>query len=372
MVPTRINQLTVKSKTFVMMIMKNVQNLTKLSRLTKRLVLLFCFIISSLLVGAKKSNLFDGEPLKKTSKDSSDKYGFKSLLNTVSFDPAEPFFAQLNPQVVSFVNSYVLSHAKQAERINSWGKPYLDMFDAILGAYGLPKELKYLSIIESELKSGAVSIAGAVGPWQIMSFEARRVGLIVNRRNDERTSYSKSTHAAAKILKESFDKFGDWLLVIAAYNAGGGRVSQAIKKSGSRNFWVLQKYLPLETRNHVKKFIATHYLFEGNGGLTTLTAAETESLLSSMESHVKQTSSENENGYGVVEINGKYNSAVVVKNLGMDITQFNRFNPGFDKQIASGGTYKLKLPLEKLKTFEEKKQIILNETIQLLLAGAKF
>ncbi len=84
---------------------------------------------------------------------------------------------------------------------------------------------------------------------------------------DERTDYYKSTHAAAKYLRDLYTEFGDWLLVIAAYNGGPGNVYSAIRKSGSRNFWDLQYYLPAESRTHVKKFIGTHYVFEGQEAL---------------------------------------------------------------------------------------------------------
>ena len=89
----------------------------------------------------------------------------------------------------------------------------------------------------------------------------------------------KSTHAASRYLTSLFSIYGDWLLVIAAYNGGPGKVNTAIKKSGSRDFWTLQKYLPAESKNHVKKFIATHYMMEGEGGITTVTKAEANFLL---------------------------------------------------------------------------------------------
>ena len=88
------------------------------------------------------------------------------------------------------------------------------------------------------------------------------------------SDYIKSTNAACKILKELYNTYGDWLLVIAAYNAGAGSVNRAIAKAHSKNFWDIQYYLPLETRNHVKKFIATHYFFEGDGSIATVTGNE--------------------------------------------------------------------------------------------------
>ena len=106
-----------------------------------------------------------------------------------------------------------------------------------------------------------------------MPATARALGLKVSKRSDERVDYQKSTHAAARHLKDLYNEFGDWLLVIAAYNGGSGNVYSAIRKSGSRNFWNLQYYLPAESRTHVKKFIGTHYIFEGQGGVTTLTKA---------------------------------------------------------------------------------------------------
>ena len=126
----------------------------------------------------------------------------------------------------------------------------------------MPKELKYLAVIESDLKSTALSPKGARGPWQFMPYTARGFGLVVNQNEDDRTDYFKSTNAAAKYLLSLYKDLKDWLLVIAAYNGGEGRVYSAIKKSGSHNFWKLQYYLPEESRNHVKKFIATHYIME--------------------------------------------------------------------------------------------------------------
>jgi membrane-bound lytic murein transglycosylase D len=113
-----------------------------------------------------------------------------------------------------------------------------------------------------------------VGLWQLMPETARMLGLVVSRKCDERKLPGKSTDAAATYLKQLYNRFGDWPLAIAAYNAGGGSVSKAIKKSGSKNFWELQNFLPSETREYVKKFIAFHYYFEEKGSAVTMTNAE--------------------------------------------------------------------------------------------------
>src|SRR5262249_6211605 len=106
----------------------------------------------------------------------------------------------------------------------------------------------------------------------------------------------KSSVAAAKYLNELYDIFGDWLLVIASYNSGPAPVLNAIKKSGSRNFWKLQYFLPKETRLHVKRFIATHYYFEGNGSLVTLAKTETERYLKALqEFEVSKAKEQNNN-----------------------------------------------------------------------------
>jgi len=185
----------------------------------------------------------------------------------------------LNRNAVSFVKDYIRRNDDNLEKIRERGEQHFDMMDSVFNAYGLPIELKYLAVIESELKATATSKVGAKGPWQLMPETAKILGLKITRHYDERTNYRKSTRAAAIYLRDLHKMYGDWLLVLAAYNGGPGLVNSAIKKSGSRNFWKLQNYLPAESRGHVKKFIATHYYFEGQGGKTTLTKAELQKLL---------------------------------------------------------------------------------------------
>ncbi|MFT3934013.1 MAG: lytic transglycosylase domain-containing protein [Chitinophagaceae bacterium] len=189
--------------------------------------------------------------------------------------PAPAVAIKLNKNAVKFVNSYLQKNTDDLVKIKERSAVPFKTMDQIFTKYNLPLELKYLAVIESELNPSAVSRVGAVGPWQLMPTTAKILGLKVSARNDERRQYYKSTKAAAIYLRDLYTEFDDWLLVMAAYNCGPGPVYTAIKKSGSRNFWKLQAYLPEESRDHVKKFIATHYYFEGNGSVTTLTHAET-------------------------------------------------------------------------------------------------
>jgi membrane-bound lytic murein transglycosylase D len=164
------------------------------------------------------------------------------------------------------------------------------------------------------------------------------------------------------------------LLVIAAYNGGPGVVYNAVKKSGgSRNFWAIQNFLPAETRNHVKKFIGTHYIFEGQGGITTLTKAETADQISAVSqilSNRNLTSAELADVKSI-KVSGKYHSVVIAKMVVMDMEEFNRYNPNFDRVMAKAeNTYELKLPQDKMELFIANKYQILNESVQMLLSGA--
>ena len=250
--------------------------------------------------------------------------------------------------------------------MKDWGKPYFDMIDGVLTQHGLPKELKYLAVIESGLKVNAISWAGAVGPWALMPGTARMYGLKVNSTLDERTDYVKSTHVAARLLRDLYKEYGDWLLVIAAYNGGPGNVNKAIRSSGSKDFWALQHHLPNESKNHVKKFISTHYIMEGEGGITTLTKEEVkEAMLNNTTlSKAEMDSSRTQ------AITGRYNSGVLIKYVEMSIADFNRYNPAFDREIGVNGKYDLRLPGNKMSLFLSRKFDILNESMQLLLRQA--
>lgn len=279
---------------------------------------------------------------------------------------------RLNPKALSFVQDYIKENWDELQSIRISGRPYFNLIENILAQYGLPKELKYLAVIESNLKRTAVSRVGAVGPWQLMPQTARDLGLKVGHGRDDRKDYQKSTRAAALYLRDLYNELGDWLLVIAAYNGGTANVYHAIHRSGSRNFWDLQYYLPTESRIHVKKFIGTQYTFEGQGSVTTLTKEEAEQQLSGSSQYVftRKLSDEELNNARTLSISGKYYSTIIARYTLMDMADFSRYNPDFDKIMAgSNNTYDLKLPADKMELFAANKYQILNESVQLLLNG---
>ena len=280
--------------------------------------------------------------------------GFSSLFKVTSTgDKDKPFQFQINPQATSFIQSYMEKQGPGLLKMKTWAKPYFNLYDQVLTNNGIPVELKYLSVIESSLSSNLVSWAGAAGPWQIMPEEAKRLGLKLAP-IDERMDYYKSTQAAATILKELYGEFGDWLLVVAAYNGGAGRLKQVIKKKGSANFWQIQYELPLETRNHVKKFIATHYVFEEaeNRGIELPTEG--------------QKNREVGDQYLQLAISGRYKLAVIASALKMSTSELEKLNPQMEKTLSLGKTFNLVLPKDRLEIFEAHKNEILQASIKVL------
>jgi membrane-bound lytic murein transglycosylase D len=182
---------------------------------------------------------------------------------------------ELNHNAVHFVSKFMRRESEELTGVRLHAAASFQTIEKVFSRYGIPAELKYLAVIESYLNNNATSRVGAKGMWQLMPQTAREHGLKVTRRIDERTNTYKSTVAAAKYIKELYAQFGDWLLVVAAYNSGPGAILKAIHHSGSHNFWALQNYLPAESRAHVKRFIGTHYFFENNGSMATLTKSET-------------------------------------------------------------------------------------------------
>lgn len=166
-----------------------------------------------------------------------------------------------NDDVKRFIEFYGVKRYAQMNRMLGLAELYFPLFEETLDKYGIPLELRYLAIVESALNPVAVSRAGAKGLWQFMYGTGKLYGLKVNSLVDERYDPHLSTDAAARHLKDLYGIFGDWSLVLAAYNAGAGNVTRAMRRAGGvPDYWAIQPYLPKETRNYVPAFIAVTYL----------------------------------------------------------------------------------------------------------------
>jgi membrane-bound lytic murein transglycosylase D len=165
-----------------------------------------------------------------------------------------------NTQVKSYIQLYTQRRREQVETMLGLSEYYFPIFEAALDARNMPLELKYLPIIESALNPTALSRAGASGIWQFMYYTGKQYGLEVNSYVDERRDPVKATLAAVDFLADLYTIYGDWHLVIAAYNCGPGNVNKAIRRSGGkRDFWEIFYRLPRETRGYVPAFIAAAY-----------------------------------------------------------------------------------------------------------------
>ena len=165
-----------------------------------------------------------------------------------------------HPVVEAYLRGYLLRNRAKSETILGRIPTYFPMFEEELRRAGLPDDLKYLAVVESALHPRALSPVGAGGLWQFMPGTGQLFGLRVDRTVDERGDALLATRAAVAFLKAEYARFGDWALVLAAYNGGPGRVRRAMRRSGRRDFWQMRRYLPRETRNYVPAFIAAAYL----------------------------------------------------------------------------------------------------------------
>ena len=199
---------------------------------------------------------------------------------------------------------------------------YLPIFEQALETYGLPLELKYLPIIESALNPKAVSRVGATGLWQFMLATGKQYGLQVNSLVDERRDPIKSSYAAAHYLRDLYKIFGDWNLVIAAYNCGPDNINKAIHRAqGERDYWQIYPYLPKETRGYVPAFIAANYImnYYCNHNICPMTMQlpeKTDTIMVSRDLHLEQ----------------------IAAVLGLDIEMVRALNPQYRRDIVPGSS----------------------------------
>ncbi|MDY0254260.1 MAG: LysM peptidoglycan-binding domain-containing protein [Tenuifilaceae bacterium] len=167
-----------------------------------------------------------------------------------------------NSIVRNFINVYTNQQRDRVQVMLGLAEFYMPIFEEILDLHQLPIELRILPVVESALNPRAVSRVGATGIWQFMYGTGRMYNLTINSYIDERRDPIASSHAAARFLKDLYAIYGDWTLVIAAYNCGPGNVNKAIRRAGGkRNYWDIYYYLPRETRGYVPAFIAATYAF---------------------------------------------------------------------------------------------------------------
>lgn len=235
-----------------------------------------------------------------------------------------------NSIVRQYIEMYANRRSELVEKMLSLSLYYNPIFEDALERYELPNELKYLPVIESALNPNAVSKAGAAGLWQFMPSTAVGEGLEVNSLIDERRDPLKSSDAAASLLKKFFGIYGDWSLVLAAYNCGPGNVNKAIKNSGGkRDFWEIYPYLPAETRGYVPAFIAANYIMH-NFGLHGISPAVARAPIVTDTVHITD------------RVHFKQISDV----MGLSVEELRILNPQYRKDVIPGNIkpYTLILP----------------------------
>lgn len=206
---------------------------------------------------------------------------------------------------------------------------YMPTFEEALESYGLPLELKYLPVIESALNPNAVSHVGATGLWQFMLTTGKQYGLEINSLVDERRDPVRASYAAAHYLRDLYKIFGDWNLVIAAYNCGPENINKAIHRSnGATDYWQIYPYLPKETRGYVPAFIAANYImnYYCDHNICPMQAnlpGKTDTVVVSRDVHFEQ----------------------VAQVLGMEIDQIKQLNPQYRRNIVNGSTRPMALRL---------------------------
>jgi len=194
----------------------------------------------------------------------------KTYINTANMfairleflDANSPMDLAYNDKIHPFIESYLVKNRALISRMLGLKKLYFPLFESLLDNYELPLELKYLAIVESALNPKAKSHSGATGLWQFMYPTGKEYNLNVTSYIDERQDPLKSTQAACEYFLKLYDNFGDWNLVLAAYNGGPGYLQRKINSIGSNNFWDLYPHLRRETRNYIPTFIAVNYAME--------------------------------------------------------------------------------------------------------------
>lgn len=240
---------------------------------------------------------------------------------------------------------------------------YFPLYEKLLAKYGLPDELKYLSIVESGLNPRAVSRVGAVGLWQFMPGTGRDMKLYQDEYIDERMEPQKATEAACRYLRDLYRIFGDWHLALAAYNSGPGTVKRAMRRSGGDSFWTVYNFLPKETRSYVPQFIAFTYL---------MNYADDHGIFAERPEYPIP--------YDTVHISSYLDLPKFAQYTGVQLEDLQRLNPHITTTILPEHTreFPLRMPIGKYHYFLANREAILDsasrlpvEMLNVLLADAE-
>ncbi len=240
--------------------------------------------------------------------------------------------------VRNFIGLYTIRKRELTSYILGLSKYYFPIFEEALERYNLPHELKYLPIIESALNPIARSRAGAVGLWQFMVGTAKLYGLEVNSYIDERSDPIKASDAAARYLRDLYAIYGDWHVVIAAYNCGPGNINKAVRRCGGKqSYWDIYYSLPRETRGYIPVFIAASYMV--NFGK--------EHLLKASEPVFKTVTD-------TIEVHNYLNFEQLSAIMNISVEELRQLNPQYRRNIIPARPdkpYLLKLPTEAISAF---------------------
>ena len=249
------------------------------------------------------------------------------------------FTVEYNAEVRQQLTDYLRKGRRETERMLSRTALYFPIFDHYLKKYGLPNDLKYIPLLESRLRPTAESSVGAVGLWQFMPATARHYQLQIDEYVDERMNPYLATEAAVIMLSQLYQDFGDWSLVLAAYNCGPGRVRAAMRRTGCDNFWDIQHLLPRQTQRYLPALIATIYVANHYGR------------------HGLQPNSKKSNylPFQVFKVQHALNLNDIARHCKISRARLSRLNPGFLQDYipySSQGRY-LILPEEVLPDFQK-------------------
>lgn len=251
-----------------------------------------------------------------------------------------------NDAVRKFIDRYTKRARRQVSYILGAANFYIPIFEEALETYGLPLELKYLPVIESALNPKAVSRVGATGLWQFMLATGKRYGLKVNSLVDERRDPVKASYAAARYLSDLYRIFGDWNLVLAAYNAGPTNVNKAIHRAGGeKNYWKIARYLPTETRGYVPSFIAANYVMN----------YYCDHNICPMETCLPMKSD-------TIMVNQDINFEQIANVIGISIDRLQELNPQYRRNIVNGSCElaSVRIPHEFVNKFIDNQETIYN------------